>query len=94
MAGGDTHSTVHLGGAIRRIRKSQGLSIDAAAAKAGLSRNTLSNIERDPLPNPTLSTLLALMDVFGLQSIETLFDRTPSQDLLQEWIARGRPGIR
>jgi transcriptional regulator with XRE-family HTH domain len=89
-----THPTVHLGERLRALRASREWSIEAAAAKAGLSGNTLSNLERTALPNPTLSTLLALMEIYDLGSIDDLFGPAPSRLLLAEWVAIGRPGTR
>jgi transcriptional regulator with XRE-family HTH domain len=85
---------VHLGWTLRRLRHGRGWSIGQAASMAGISPNTLSNVERSAMPNPTLSTLLALMDIYKVDTIEGLLGPTPSQELLQEWISMGRPGRR
>ena len=87
------HSSVHLGDRLRALRAAQGWSIDEAATRAGLSRNTLSNLERSSFPNPTLSTLLALMEVYELRSIEELLGAVPSRLLLTDWVRLGRPGV-
>ena len=89
-----THSSVHLGNRLRSLRTARKWSIEVAAAKAGLSGNTLANLEHTALPNPTLSTLLALMEVYQLNSIEDLFGAARSRLLLAEWVANGRPGSR
>jgi transcriptional regulator with XRE-family HTH domain len=83
-----------MGAQIRQLRKARGLTIDEAAKRAGLSRNTLSNVERSALPNPTLGTMLALMELFDLETIEGLIGPTPSASLVDEWIDKGRPGVR
>lgn len=90
----NAHSSVHLGDHLRDLRKAEGWSIEAAASKAGLSANTLANIERSAFPNPTLSTLLALVEIYRLRSVEELFGRLPSRVVLAHWVASGRPGSR
>jgi transcriptional regulator with XRE-family HTH domain len=87
-------SNVHLGSRLRELRHDAGWSIEAAAARAGLSANTLANLERAALPNPNLSTLLSLMEIYKLDSIEELLGWLPSRLLLGAWVARGRPGTR
>lgn len=87
-------SNVHLGARLRDLRLGRGWSIEQAAARAGLSRNTLGGLETNPLPNPNLSTLLALMELYQLRSIEELFGSVPSRSLLEAWVANGRPGTR
>jgi transcriptional regulator with XRE-family HTH domain len=90
----DTHYNVHLGRTLRRLRQARGWSIDEAANRANLSRNTLSNVERSVVPNPTLSTLFSLMELYEIQTIEGLLGSVPSSILLDEWVAQGRPGLR
>jgi transcriptional regulator with XRE-family HTH domain len=82
---------VHIGARLRALRRARGWTVGQAAEHAGLSRNTLSNAENAPLPNPTLSTLLALMDIYDLRSLEELIGPIPSQLVLRAWLARGRP---
>lgn len=95
VAAGDiAQFSVHVGRQLRRLRHDHGWSIDAAAAKAGLSRNTLGGLETQQLPNPTLSTLLALMELYGVRTIEELLGVPPSRSLLQAWVQAGRPGQR
>ena len=90
----DAQSSVHLGSRLRQLRKQHGWSIEQAAARAGISRNTLGATETSALPNPSLSTLLALMEAYSLRSIEELFGPVPSRLVLRDWVARGRPGSR
>jgi transcriptional regulator with XRE-family HTH domain len=90
----DTHYNVHLGRTLRHLRHARGWSIDEAANRANLSRNTLSNVERSVVPNPTLSTLFSLMELYEVQTIEGLLGSVPSAMLLDEWVAQGRPGLR
>jgi transcriptional regulator with XRE-family HTH domain len=93
-AGSLAHSDVHLGVRVRELRRRRGWSIEEAAGRAGLSRNTLGNLETAVLPNPNLSTLLALMEVYELRSIEELFGSMASRVVLERWVAEGRPGAR
>ena len=86
---------VHVGARIRSLREAQGWSQETLAAKAGLTRNTVAAIEREPLPVTTrLCTLLSLMEAFDLPRLETLFGdemRSPSQRALGQWVGAGRP---
>lgn len=68
--------------------------MDHAARLAGLSRNTLGKLEKAALPNPNLSTLLALMEIYETTSLEDLLGPLPSQSLLDRWVGEGRPGLR
>lgn len=90
----NTHFTSDLGSALRRHRKARGWSIAEAASRAGLSMNTLANTERTALPNPTLGTLLSLMDIYEVNSLEELLGELPTSLLLRTWVSAGRPGVR
>lgn len=90
----DARSTVHVGNRLRLLREQAGLSQEVAAVTAGLTRNTLGRLESMALPDMRLSTALALMDLYGLQSIEELFGRTPSRAAVNRWVEVGRPGRR
>lgn len=92
QASGANHQSVHVGAHLRRLRAARGWSIEDAAVRAGLSRNTLSKLEGMALPNPRLATLLALMELYDLQSIEELLGLLPSRALLRAWVEEGRPG--
>lgn len=87
-------SSVHVGHRLRELRLQRDWSIEQAAARAGLSRNTLGGLENAALPNPTLSTLLALMEIYEAHSIDDLIGSLPSRLLLRAWVAEGRPGTR
>lgn len=89
---GSDHQSVHVGAQLRHLRTARGWSIEEAAVHAGLSRNTLSKLEGMALPNPRLATLLALMELYELHSIEELLGLVPSRALLRAWVAEGRPG--
>lgn len=62
--------------------------------KAGITRNALAALESKPLPDPHLSTLLSLMVVYRVVSIEALLGTTPSVLLAHEWRSRGWAGGR
>lgn len=90
----DAQSTVHVGNRLRLLRERAGLSQEVAAVTAGLTRNTLGRLESTTLPDMRLSTALALMDLYGLQSIEELFGQAPSRAAVDRWTEAGRPGQR
>jgi len=89
-----TQYNVHIGKRLRALRLRRDWSIEEAASRAGLSRNTLGNLELAPIPNPRLATLLALMEAYEMRGIEELLGDLPSRALLQAWVAQGRPGVR
>lgn len=61
-----TPTPAQLGRAIRQARQAKGLSIEALAAKAGISWRYLSQIERGKEPkNPTWIVLGGLADGLG-----------------------------
>lgn len=59
-----------LGAELRTIREGQGLSLRAAAERAGLSREALSSLERGAR-YPTLRTLEALCTVLNIRIVIT-----------------------
>lgn len=58
-----------IGPHIQSLRKARGLTLDELAQRSGVSRSMLSQIERGQA-NPTLATVWALADAFGLQISE------------------------
>ncbi len=82
-------STTHLGGRLRAARNARGLTQAQAADAAGIARNTLVSLERAQHPDPRLSTLLRLMRVYGLGSLEELLGELPSHQLAETWAAEG-----
>lgn len=90
----DARSTGHVGARLRLLRETAGLSQETAAVRAGLTRNTLGRLEAEALPDPRLSTLLSLMELYRMTSLEDLLGVSPSRSLLQDWVAEGRPGLR
>ncbi len=85
----DDQSTVHVGMALKRRREAADLTQEQAAAKAGITRNALSALEKKQYPDPHLSTLLALMLTYEAQSIEALLGPVPSQLIAGQWQAHG-----
>ncbi len=58
-----------IGPHIQALRKARGLTLDELAQRSGVSRSMLSQIERGQA-NPTLATVWALADAFGLEISE------------------------
>jgi transcriptional regulator with XRE-family HTH domain len=86
--------SMNLGARLRSLREARGWSQEAAAVRAGMTRNTLARHESTQLPDLKLSTMLALMELYGVHSLDALIGQTPVQQLLQVWIDEGRPGLR
>jgi transcriptional regulator with XRE-family HTH domain len=83
----DVHYTGHLGQRIRSLREEQRMSIRRLAKSAGMSQETLRQLETDPQANPRLDTLLRLQQALGLASLEQLlggFARFPTGALAEE----------
>jgi transcriptional regulator with XRE-family HTH domain len=76
---------VHLGERLRLLRIQNGLTQEKAAGEAGITRNWLAELEKARFPNPTLNTLLRLMQVYRLGSVEELLGPTPSARLAAAW---------
>jgi transcriptional regulator with XRE-family HTH domain len=66
-----------VGGRIRELRKTEGLSLRALADRSDLSINAISRIERGE-SSPTVSSLLRLATAFGVH-ITDLFETGPEQ---------------
>jgi transcriptional regulator with XRE-family HTH domain len=80
---------VHLGNRLRAARMATGLTMERAAVAAGLTRNTIGSLENARFPDPKLSTLLRLMRVYGLSSLEELLGPVPSARLAAAWEHEG-----
>lgn len=67
---------------LRRLRTERGLTLDALAARAGISRGMLIQIEQ-ARTNPSVGTVVKVGDALGV-SITTLldFERTPAVRLV------------
>jgi DNA-binding XRE family transcriptional regulator len=90
----DEQLTVHVGHRLRQCRDSRGPTQAEAAEAAGITRNALGRLESKQFPNPSLQTLLALMIVYRLCSLEELLGPLPSDRLAKEWQDAGWVGRR
>lgn len=64
-----------LGDNIRRIRKSQKISINKLASMSGVSLGYLSDIENNNAKNPTMDKLQAIADALGIKVSDLLSDK-------------------
>ena len=79
-----------IGGTVRHARARIGLSIQEAADRAGLTRQTWSAIERGVVCNPQAETLGRIAHALGM-TIEELAPAEPDQTqaVLRLWAAMG-----
>ena len=75
-----TKLTRQIGARIAGVRKQRGVSQADAAVALGLTSAALSNIECGK-STPSLATLLRMVVVFRLDTVETLLGELPSQEL-------------
>ncbi len=68
--------TIDLGYRLFQLRDQQGWSIKELARRAGISRTTLSNLERNKGQIPTLATLRRIAGAFGI-SVELMTREKP-----------------
>lgn len=52
---------------LRQERQAQGLSLADMEARCGITRATLSRLENDPHPNPTIQTLMRIADALDVE---------------------------
>lgn len=90
----DAQPTVHVGRRLRVCRVQRKLTQEQAAGAAGLTRNALGRLEAQQFPNPSLRTLVALMQVYELGSLEELLGPLPSYRLANSWEDAGWTGPR
>jgi transcriptional regulator with XRE-family HTH domain len=90
----DAQSNVHIGKRLRALREARNLTQEGAAVNAGITRNTLIDLERAQFPNPQLSTLLALMQCYGLSSLDALLGSMPAARVANAWEEAGWPNKR
>lgn len=62
---------VQLGARLMRLRRARGLSVEELAARAGVAKGNLSEIERG-LRDPRYTTLVALAGALGVPLVQML----------------------
>jgi DNA-binding XRE family transcriptional regulator len=92
--GPDAQSSVHIGNRLRELREQCNLTQEVAAVNAGITRNTLGELEGSRFPNPQLSTLLGLMQCYGLSSLDALLGPMPAARVANAWEDAGWPNKR
>lgn len=75
----------YIGARIRALRTAKQITLPALAAKAGLSKGLLSNIETDEASNPSLSTLYKIaegleMTVADILESERVVIKRPAEE--------------
>ena len=53
--------------ALKAEREAQGVSLTELAKRTGMTKATLSRLENDPSPNPTIATLSRIAEALGRQ---------------------------
>lgn len=76
----------HIGQRIKQLRLERGYSLTELAAKAGVAKSYLSNIERQVQSNPSMLFLQKIGKVFGIE-VELLVTGAEPQALMldPEW---------
>ena len=62
---------------VRELRESQGLSVAQLAAKSGLTRQTIYNLERGDRPCPSADVLVRIARALGV-AVEDLVNAEPA----------------
>lgn len=83
----DRQLLLQLGDRLRRLRQSQGLGTVEMAARVGVTRNTLRNVETGD-PTTAIGTYLRVMAVLGVSGELALLAATPWCRLLPAPLAR------
>lgn len=83
--GPQKEKSVQIGQKIRQLRQERGLSLTVLAARAGIAKSYLSNIERQVQSNPSMLFLEKISRVFGIE-VETLVTDTGKPSAVDyEW---------
>ncbi|MEA2493654.1 MAG: Helix-turn-helix domain [Thermoleophilaceae bacterium] len=77
---------------VRSLRERQGWNVRYVAQQTGVSVGTISNIENGKGTNAKLGNLLALQELFELDSLEALFGEPVSAVLAGVQVVRRRGG--
>ena len=78
--------SLHIGQKIRQMRQERGLSLTALAARAGIAKSYLSNIERRVQSNPSMLFLEKISRVFGVEVEALVKDMRIRPELDCEWV--------
>jgi XRE family transcriptional regulator, master regulator for biofilm formation len=78
--------SLHIGQKIRQMRQERGLSLTALAARAGIAKSYLSNIERRVQSNPSMLFLEKISRVFGVEVEALVKDMRIRPELDGEWV--------
>lgn len=76
----------HVGARVRDLRLAHELSQKDAAERAGLNQTRWSRVENGE--GARLEDLLAIQNLFGVESLETFFGAYPSRRIMQRETAR------
>ena len=68
---------VNVAASLRTLRKARNMTLEDVASRAGCSRSNIYEIETRGTPNPTINTVIALADCFGLTVSEFLGELEP-----------------
>lgn len=82
----EKEKSVHIGQKIRLMRQERGLSLTALAARAGIAKSYLSNIERRVQSNPSMLFLEKISRVFGVEVDALVKDIHIRPELDGEWV--------
>ena len=76
------HMVENIGGRIRRVRKSKGMTLNDLATGAGLSVSYISNLERN-LCSPTLENLVKICTVLDVSMLKLLDNEGWNEDVVR-----------
>ena len=68
---------VNVSASLRALRQSHKMTYEDVASRTGHSRSNIFEIETRGTPNPTINTVIALADCFGLTVSEFLGEMEP-----------------
>lgn len=91
MAVRSVDSPPNVGAFVRRLRRSRGLTLEEVAARSGVSKSMLSQIEHDRT-NPTVATVWRLCESLGV-GIDAFFGGGPTTPAVEVLAAHATPAI-
>lgn len=89
----DREKSITIGQKIRQLRQEQGLSLTVLAARAGIAKSYLSNIERHVQSNPSMLFLEKISRVFGVEVENLMTDVGAPPPVDQGWADLVREAI-